>query len=253
MSQIIKSLTYAIIPARSGSQTVKNKNIAMLHGFPMIAYSIAVAKVIPEISRVIVSTDSEEYAQIARRFGAEVPFIRPAEISGSDSTDFQFMEHAVEWFKQHEGTLPDYWVHLRPTTPFRNPEHVKEAIHKMYHDDTADSLRSAHIASVCPFKWFWKSDEGYFKTINGITLDEANGPRQSFPQIYIPDGYVDVLRTKCILEKKVIHGDKMIAFVSPESVDVDNMSDLEELRKKPPILDNAVWEYLMKVKKEKTE
>lgn len=246
MGQMKESLTYAIIPARSGSQTVKNKNIALLHGFPMLAYSIAAAKVIPEIARVIVSTDSEEYAEIARRFGAEVPFIRPEEISGSKATDIQFMNHAIEWFRENEGVLPEYWVHLRPTTPLRDPEKVREAIIKMQQDSSADSLRSGHSVPLCPFKWFWKSDDGYFQTINGITLDEANGPRQSFPQIYIPDGYVDVLRTKSIVEKKVMHGDKMIAYVSPETVDVDNVSDLEELRKNPLKLNDAVYQYLKK-------
>lgn len=246
MGQVKKSLTYAIIPARSGSQTVKNKNIAMVHGFPMIAYSIAVAKVIPEISRVIVSTDSEEYAQIARKFGAEVPFIRPAEISGSNSTDIQFMKHAIQWFEENEGILPEFWVHLRPTAPLREPEKVKEAICKMQQDPSADSLRSGHKTTLCPFKWFWQSEDGYFQTINGITLDEANGPRQSFPQIYIPDGYVDVLRTQCIVEKNVMHGDKMIAYTSPETIDVDQVNDLEELRNNPMKLNDAVYQYLVK-------
>ena len=244
MNQIQLSLTYAIIPARSGSQTVKNKNIALVHGHPMLAYSIAVAKVIPEIARVIVSTDSEEYAEIAKKYGAEVPFIRPADISGSQATDIQFMNHAIKWFAEQEGVLPECWVHLRPTAPLRDPVKVREAIQKMYQDPTADSLRSAHATQACPFKWFWASEDGYFHTLNGITLDEANGPRQSFPKVYIPDGYVDVLRTKCILEKRVMHGDKMIAYISPETIDVDHVSDLEELRKTDLKLDDAVYAYL---------
>lgn len=244
MQKIKKNLIYAIIPARSGSQTVKDKNIAMLHGFPMLAYSIAVAKVIPQISRVIVSTDSEEYAQIAKKFGAEVPFIRPAEISGSKATDIQFMKHAIQWFEENEGFLPELWVHLRPTTPLREPEKVKSAIIKMQQDPTADSLRSGHKTTLCPFKWFWRDEDGYFQTVNGITLDEANGPRQSFPQIYIPDGYVDILSTKCIIEKNVMHGDKMISYISPETVDIDQIHDLIKLRSEPLKLDDVVYRYL---------
>lgn len=247
--QIKKSLTYAIIPARSGSKTVKNKNIAMLHGFPMMAYSIAVAKIIPEISRVIVSTDSEEYAKIARKFGAETPFIRPAEISGSKATDIQFMKHAIQWFDENERILPEFWVHLRPTTPLREPEKVKGAIYKIQKDPLADSLRSGHVTSLCPFKWFWKSKDDYFNTINGITLDEANGPRQAFPQIYIPNGYVDILRTTCIINKNCMHGDKMIAYTTPETIDVDQISDLETLRSSSLKLNDAIYQYLLKFRK----
>ena len=89
---------FAIIPARSGSKGVKNKNIRPLNGYPMIAYTIAAAKLSKNIDRVIVSTDSEQYAEIARKYGAETPFLRPAEISGDRSTDIEFMRHAINWF-----------------------------------------------------------------------------------------------------------------------------------------------------------
>ena len=242
--QIQKGLTYAIIPARSGSVGVKNKNIRPLAGHPMLAYSIAAAKLTPGVSRVIVSTDSEQYGQIARKYGADVPFLRPAEISGSNATDLEFMNHAIQWLGEHEGILPEYWVHLRPTSPLREPDIIQSALELMQADDTADSLRSAHLAEQCPFKWFWRSEDGYYQTFNGITLDEANGPRQNFPAVYIPDGYVDILRTACIAEKHLIHGQKMIAFQSPETIDVDHLSDLERLEKIVPQINSGVTEFL---------
>ena len=118
----------ALIPARSGSKGVPNKNIRYLGDVPLIAYSIIAALKSTLIDRVIVSTDSEEYADIARNYGAEVPFIRPAEISGDTATDLQLFEHAISWFEKNENLVPQYFVHLRPTTPLRDPRIIDDAI-----------------------------------------------------------------------------------------------------------------------------
>lgn len=249
MKPIQKGLIYAIVPARSGSQGVKNKNIRLLGGHPLMAYSIAAGKLTPGISRVIVSTDSEEYAQIARSYGAEVPFLRPAEISGEKATDFTFMDHVIRWLDGHEDVLPEFWVHLRPTSPLRDIEIVKDAIGRMQADPTADSLRSAHRTDLCPFKWFWEKD-GYFQTFNGITLDEANGPRQKFPAMFVPDGYVDVLKTEYIMTHGLLHGSRMIAFEVPPSTDVDSMAELEKLKQEISDYTSEISVYLDQRKKE---
>ena len=117
----------AIIPARSGSKSILDKNIVKLAGFPLIAFSIAAAKLSRGVSRVIVSTDSEEYAEISRQFGADVPFIRPSDISGDNASDIDFMVHAMNWFDENEPLTPEYWIHLRPTTPLRDQKHITEA------------------------------------------------------------------------------------------------------------------------------
>ena len=245
MDLIQKGLVYAIIPARSGSVSVKNKNIRMIAGHPMMTYSIAAAKLTPGIQRVIVSTDSEEYADIARKYGADVPFLRPKEISGSDATELQFMQHAINWCAENEKVLPEFWVHLRPTAPLREPQLIEQALQQMIADKTADSLRSAHRTLDCPFKWFWE-ENGYYRAFNGISLDEANGPRQAFPPVYIPDGYVDVLRTECIVGNNQI--ERMIAFQSPETIDVDYIGDLERLEEASSSYINSITEYLNNVK-----
>ena len=116
-----------IIPARSGSKGLPDKNIRLLGGQPLLAYSIAVAKLAGS-KRVLVSTDSEEYAEIAGVYGAEVPFIRPKELSDDKSTDYEFMHHAMTWITQKEEKLVEYWVHLRPTTPLRTPNILREAM-----------------------------------------------------------------------------------------------------------------------------
>ena len=107
-------ITIAIIPARGGSKGIPGKNIAPLLGHPLIAYSIAAAHASRGVSRTIVSTDSEEIAAISRRYGAEVPFMRPAELSTDISTDRDFLIHAINWLKEHENYGPIVWLFQLP-------------------------------------------------------------------------------------------------------------------------------------------
>jgi N-acylneuraminate cytidylyltransferase len=221
----------AIIPARSGSKGVPGKNIKLLGGIPLFAFSIIAAKMMPSVSRVIVSTDSEEYAQIAKDYGAEVPFLRPNEISGDKSTDFDLFLHAINWFKENESLIPDYILHLRPTTPLRNPQIMEDAV-KLFieNKNLASSLRSGHTAPESPYKWFLKNDDNYFKGLrDDLTPEKVNLPRQSFPSVYIPDGYIDILKSSVILTTGTLHGDKMLVFESPFCVEVDTKDDFQYL------------------------
>src|SRR5438105_933427 len=113
--------TIAIIPARGGSKGVPKKNLLPIGGYPLLAYSIAAARACPEIDRVILSTDSPELAEMGRQYGAEVPFMRPAELAQDNSPDRDYILHAIEWQKLHESTVADIIVQLRPTTPLRDP------------------------------------------------------------------------------------------------------------------------------------
>ena len=221
----------AIIPARSGSKGVPRKNIKLLGEIPLFAYSIIAAKMMPSVSRVIVSTDSEEYAEIAKEYGAEVPFLRPNEISGDKSTDFDLFLHALNWFKDNENLIPDYILHLRPTTPLRNPQIMEDAVRLFIENkNLASSLRSGHSAPESPYKWFLKDDNNYFKGLrDDLTPEKVNLPRQSFPSVYIPDGYIDILKSDVILTTGTLHGDKMLVFESPFCVEVDTKDDFEYL------------------------
>jgi len=234
----------AIIPARSGSKGIKDKNLADLCGYPLIAYSIAASKLSNKIDRVLISTDSVEYAEIARKFGAEVPFLRPDELSGDTSTDRDFMLHAMQWVQLNEMYTPEYWVHLRPTTPLRNPALVDMAIQALINNPQATALRSAHIAPESPFKWFRRNEAGFLMglTSENTSLDRFNLARQSYPQVYIPDGYVDVVKSSFIMNSQFFHGDKVLAFESPFCIEVDSQDELElldfRLRKNgSPLLD----------------
>ena len=150
----------AIIPARSGSKGVSGKNIYPVGGHPLIAYTIAVAVLSSRIERVIVSTDSEEIAEIARDYGAEVPFLRPLEFAQDHSSDRGYLLHAMQWLQDSEGHVPEYWVHLRPTTPLRKVEIVDQAILEIMKHPEATSLRSGHPVPQSPFKWFQKDSNG---------------------------------------------------------------------------------------------
>jgi len=217
----------AIIPARAGSKSVINKNIKPLADHPLIAYSIAAAKLSKYISRVIVSTDSEEYSQIANIYGAETPFIRPASISKDNSTDLDFFHHCIDWFDQNEPNTPEYWVHLRPTTPLRDPKLIDSAISQFVNNLEATSLRSAHKAPESPFKWF-KEDNGYFKGIVGDENNEIyNQPKENFTDVFVPDGHVDIVKKSHIVSKNNLHGSKILAFKAPFINEVDSIEEFE--------------------------
>ena len=221
----------AIIPARSGSKSIKDKNLSNLGGYPLLAYSIVAAKLSRRISRVLLSTDSEQYAEIGKYFGAEVPFLRPAELSTDKSTDREFMVHAMKWVQGHEKVLPEYWVHLRPTTPLRNPQHLDEAITKMEGSPEATALRSAHPSPESPFKWFRRNEQGYLTALasEDTNLDRFNLPRQAYPTVFIPDGYVDIVRSSFVLDTSFFHGDRVLGYESPPCTEVDSAEELERL------------------------
>lgn len=219
----------AIIPARGGSKSIPGKNIRLIKGHPMIAYSIAAAKLAENIDRVLVSTDSEEIAEIAKQYGAEVPFLRPSEYAQDHSPDIDFVKHAIDWLAKNEKSIPEYWIHLRPTTPLRNPDIIDHAIVQMKADHEATSLRSGSICVHPPYKWFQKKGKYLVPLSPGLTCDEVNLPRQEFPEVYIPNGYVDIIKSKFVIQSDLLHGDKMIGFKTNEVPDIDTEEDMKKL------------------------
>ncbi len=240
----------AIIPARSGSKGVPNKNINLLGDFPLFSYSIAAGKMTPEIDRVIISTDSQEYADLSVSYGAEAPFLRPDLISGDKSSDLDFVLHALQWFRDNEKEVPEYVVHLRPTTPLRDPAIMSKAIKLFLTSQNASSLRSGHAASESPFKWFLKDEEGYFKGLrDDLTPEKVNLPRQMFPPVYIPDGYIDIIRSSSVLESNSLHGDKMMVFESPLCHEVDTQEDFNYIAYQLQNQGTPLLNYLESIKK----
>jgi N-acylneuraminate cytidylyltransferase len=234
----------AIIPARGGSKGVPGKNIRSVAGHPLVAYSIAAARCCPRIDRVIVSTDSPEIAGICLRYGAETPFLRPPELAGDVSSDREFVLHALEWFSRNEGRMPDALVHLRPTTPLRDPRVITAGIDDYCSNGTATSLRSVHLAVHTPYKWF-REESGYlYGLFPADRPGYANLPRQLFPPVYIPNGYVDVLRTEFILRAQDIHGERIRAFVTEEVPDLDTPADFEDVERRLERESSPLFPYL---------
>lgn len=221
------------------------KNIQSLGGYPLIAYSIAAAALSKEIERVIVSTDSEEIAEISRHYGAEVPFLRPSQYARDESTDNEWVLHLIGWLEENEGQVPELLVHLRPTTPFREPAIIDSAIIEIRSRPEATSLRSGHPAPATPFKWCLRDEKGYFKGIlPGYSNDYINKPRQLFPDVYIPDGYVDILKVSFIRESGILHGEKMMGFISPVCYGVDTIEELEFLQYELERKGSPLYNYL---------
>lgn len=220
----------AIIPARGGSKGVPKKNIKLLGGLPLIAYSIRTALKVPGVVRALVSTDSEEIAAIAKEYGAFVPFLRPEAYSGDHATDFDVMKHALDWLQTNEGAVPDLIIHLRPTTPLRDPVLVTDALNAFMENREATALRSAHEMSESAYKSF-EVDSGYFKTVGdkSFELDAANAARQKFPKTYSANGYVDILSSRYILETGKLHGNKVMAYLTPTATELDTIEDFHHL------------------------
>jgi CMP-N,N'-diacetyllegionaminic acid synthase len=223
-----KNKVYALIPARSGSKGVIHKNIKSLGGIPLIAYSIIAAKKCSSIDRVIVSTDSDEYAKIAQHYGAEVPFIRPKNISKSESTDLQFFKHAIDYFRETENFVPEYFAHIRPTSPLRYPSEVDKAIN-FFLKSNYSALRSVHLMSETSYKTF-EIENKKLKTLctGSFDIESTNQPRQSFPKTYNPNGYIDLIRTSMI-DNGVIHGNNVYAFITAFIHDIDEQVDFDLL------------------------
>jgi N-acylneuraminate cytidylyltransferase len=218
----------AVIPARGGSQGIPGKNLRRLAGRPLLAWSIAAAQQARRITRVITSTDDEEIASAARSYGAEVPFIRPAEFAQNDTRDLPVFQHAIEWLKKNEGYVPDIIVQLRPTSPLRPPGLVDQAINLLLPDERADSVRSVTSPSQNPFK-MWTVTEGALQPLISAEIPEAyNAPRQALPATYWQTGHVDVFRTRTVTEKVSLTGDRILPVMvdSRYAIDIDTLMHL---------------------------
>jgi len=222
----------AVVPARGGSKSVPRKNIRPLAGRPLIAYTIEAALATRHPLRVVVSTDDDEIAGVSRDLGAEVPFLRPAELAADATTDLPVFRHCLEWLGEHEGYRPDAVVHLRPTAPLRRPEHIDRGIDLLLQPPPVDSVRSVCLAPQHPLK-MWRVSEGElrpFVPTEVFGVEEAyNQPRQVLPEAYVQNGSVDVVRTEVILERGSMTGATIRALVMDEedSVNIDSPLDWE--------------------------
>jgi CMP-N-acetylneuraminic acid synthetase len=183
---MVKPDVLAIIPARGGSKGIPRKNIKNFAGHPLIAYSIEAGLQAKNVTRVIVSTDDEEIAAVARQYGAETPFLRPSEFAQDRTLDLPVFQHVLGWLADHEGYKPEALVQLRPTSPVRPPELVDEAVETLLSHPEADSVRGVVPAGQNPHKmWRIDPESGRMKNLLDVPgVDEPyNAPRQILPPV----------------------------------------------------------------------
>ncbi len=218
-----------IVGARSGSKAIPHKNIKPLAGKPLLAWIIEAGKQSKYINKLIISTDSQEYADIAKKYGAEAPFIRPSELALDSVPDFDFLHHTAVWMRDNADYKADIILRLPPTTPLCTAEHIDACIELLINDESADSSRTITKASKHPYK-LWKIEDNIIvpflsEEFTGLK-DAHNMPRQSFPEAY---QHVDViaLRWNTLVEKKEMAGKKILYHIIPksESVDIDSPED----------------------------
>lgn len=223
-----KEKILAIIPARGGSKSIPRKNIRDLAGHPLIAYSIAAARQSEQVDRTIVSTDDEQIAEIARRYGAEAPFLRPGHLALDDTPDLPVFQHALEWLVEHERYQPEVVVQLRPTSPVRPVDCVDHAIETLLSNEAADSVRGVVPSGQNPYK-MWRLDEsGQLKPLLTDEFEEPyNMPRQELPVTYWQTGHIDAIRTATILEKGSMTGKAILPLlIDPRyTIDIDTERD----------------------------
>jgi CMP-N,N'-diacetyllegionaminic acid synthase len=229
-----KKILLILIPARSNSKTIKNKNLIKLFGKPLIYYSIRIAKIVNEKKKLIFcSTDSIEIKKIVEKYGIKVPFLRPKKFSKDLSRDIEFVNHTLQEFYK-KNILFQYCLLLRPTSPIRNIKNIHRAFNLLKKNEKADSIRSVIASKNNPFKT-WILRNGYLKPIlKSKIYEHYNAPRQILPKTYWQTGNFEFFKIN--FKKKIlsISGKKILPFFisSKEVLDIDSFEDLKNLKKK---------------------
>ncbi len=220
----------ALIPARSGSERVPGKNIRWLAGHPLIAYAIATARQSGIFERVVCSTDSEEIAEIARRYGADVPFLRPPEYATATSPD-------IEWITDTLDRLPDRYdlfAIVRATNPFRGPDVVQRGLEQLLATPEADSIRAVERVKQHPGKMWVLEDRTMRPLLDQSHLDVAwhAGQYQALPEIYVQNSALEIAWTRVVSQTGTREGRVLAPFrtVGHEGFNVDDEEDWSRAR-----------------------
>ena len=232
MSDFTTHRVLAVVPARGGSKGLHRKNARALGGHPLVAWSVAAGKQAETVSRVICSTEDREIAELAARYGAEVPFMRPAELARDDTLDLPVFQHALAWLESEQSWRADIVVQLRPTSPLRFPGQVDAAVRLLLATPGATGVRTVIPAPANPYKMWLLSQPGaggYMRPLVGVPDSEEpyNMLRQQLPQAYWQTGTIDVVRADVIRGGRM-SGDCLLPMVIDprQAVDIDSQSDL---------------------------
>jgi CMP-N-acetylneuraminic acid synthetase len=218
----------ALIPARAGSKRVPDKNIRPLAGHPVMAYTIAAALESGIFTDVIVSTDSEQYAEIARHYGAEVPFLRPITLAGDISPDIEWVEYTIKKLEE-DGRNYDCFSILRPTSPFRMPKTIRCAWQAFLAEEGVDSLRAVEKCQQHPGKmWVIRGE----RMVPLLPLNPAEQPwhssqYQSLPEVFVQNASLEIAWVRVVLKERTIAGNVLMPFLTEghEGFDLNNSYD----------------------------
>lgn len=219
----------ALIPARAGSKRIPYKNVRLLQHHPLLGYTITAALDSGVFKRVIVSTDSQEVAVIARVYGAEVPFLRPAEYAQDSSPDIEWIRHLLNTLKE-EGETAECFSILRPTSPFRKPDTIQRAWQAFLNDPQADSLRAVELCDQHPAK-MWQIDANRMTPVmvnpNAEATPWHSSPYQSLPPVYAQNASLEIAWSRLPLEEGTIAGTQIMPFITQgyEGFDINHPVD----------------------------
>jgi N-acylneuraminate cytidylyltransferase len=218
----------ALIPARSGSKRVEDKNVRPLAGHPLIAYTIGAALESAIFDAVVVSTDSERYAEIARRYGAETPFLRPAALAGDLSPDIEWVEYTLEELRK-AGRAFDCFSILRPTSPFRSAATIRRAWQAFRAEQGVDSLRAVERCRQHPGKmWVVRGN----RMTPLLPLGPPDSPwhsnqYQALPEVYVQNASLEIAWTRVVHDGRTIAGEVVMPFFTEgnEGLDINTERD----------------------------
>ena len=221
----------ALIPARSGSKGIKDKNIKLYKGIPLLAHSIKIALESKYINEVYVSSDSEEYNNISLKYGAKITPLRPNEISDDLSPDIDTFIHFLNMYKKLNLKIPDIIIHLRPTYPNRKLELLNNTIEYFINNyNNYDSLRTVILIKKTPYKMYYINDKNIlipFIKEHELFIEPFNQARQNFNDTYLHNGCIDIVKTTIILNNNLLSGKNILPYVMNENEinDIDDLSD----------------------------
>lgn len=222
----------AVIPCRSGSKSIKDKNIINLFGYPLLAYSIRFAQKCNFINKIIVSTDSKKYVEISKKFGQKVFFRRPKSISKDSSLDVDVFKHALKFAHKKLNFRPDVVINLRPTSPLRNEKDLKKMLAILKKKKEISSVRSISLSKITPYK-MWSIDEK--KRLRSIIKNNTkfkepfNSPRQMLPKFYLQTAVYDIVRSEIVLKENSMSGKNILGYITKNYIDIDTEEDLRKI------------------------
>lgn len=216
----------ALIPARSLSKSIPDKNLVKINNKSILEWTIICCKRINVFHKIVVTTDSNKYSDLAKKFGADIVIKRPKKISKDNSQDIDFIEHAIKKLRFLDY---DFIAHMRPTTPQRKISEIKKAIN-IFKKSKYDSLRSIQEMSETAFKTFKISNKKLKPLIStNQSLDYFNRPRQFFPKTFQPNGVIDIYRKDYVDKKKKLFGKNVFGFITKEVIEIDNIDNYKML------------------------